>query len=160
MRVAQQRDVISREQGLLAVYMMLMLPRVCEAIANPFLFNYWRDDPNNMNLLADWITPQSRNININILRELLPAIEQLPLEKDVGPQSALACWCARVMPASLVACDVCNICIRTCDVCNVCIRISATTTGFQRVCLTLKLWYVLPHALASLRACLFALSVV
>ena len=160
MQVAQQHDKLARERGQPTSQMMQMLPRVCEAIANPFLFNYWRDDPNNMNLLADWITPQSRNININLLRELLLAIEQLPLEKDVGPHSARACWCARVMPASLVACDVCNICIRTCDECNVCIRISPTTTGFQRVCLTLKLWYVLPHALASLRACLFALSVV
>ena len=96
MRVAQQRDVISRQQGLLAVYMIQMLPRVCEAIANPLLFNYWRDDPNNMNLLADWITPQSRSVNLNLLSKLVPAIEQLPLEKDVGPQSARACWCVRV----------------------------------------------------------------
>jgi hypothetical protein len=96
MQAALQHDVKARKEGQVALQMMQMLPRVCEAIANPLLFNYWRDDPNNMNLLADWITPQSRSVNLNLLSKLVPAIEQLPLEKDVGPQSARACWCVRV----------------------------------------------------------------
>jgi hypothetical protein len=83
MHVALQQDTKSRQERQPAFEMLKMLPRVCEAVSNPLLFNYWRDDPNHMNLLADWISPQSRSVNLPILTKLLPAIEQLPLEKDV-----------------------------------------------------------------------------
>jgi hypothetical protein len=83
MQVALQRDNLSRQERRPALEMLKLLPRVCEAVANPLLFNYWRDDPNHMNLLADWIAPQSRSVNLPLLSKLVPAIEQLPLEKDV-----------------------------------------------------------------------------
>jgi hypothetical protein len=83
MHVALQQDTKSRQERQPALEMLRMLPRVCEAVANPLLFNYWRDDPNHMNLLADWIAPQSRHVNLPLLTKLVPAIEQLPLEKDV-----------------------------------------------------------------------------
>jgi hypothetical protein len=83
MHVALQQDTKSRQERQPAFQMLKMLPKVCEAVANPLLFNYWRDDPNHMNLLADWIAPQSRSVNLPILTKLVPAIEQLPLEKDV-----------------------------------------------------------------------------
>ena len=83
MNVALQQDTKSRQERKPAFEMLKMLPKVCEAIANPLLFNYWRDDPSNMSLLADWIAPQSRSVNLPLLTKLIPAIEQLPLEKDV-----------------------------------------------------------------------------
>ena len=94
MHLALQQDTKSRQERQPAFEMLKMLPRVCEAIANPLLYNYWRDDPNHMNLLADWIAPQSRSVNLPILTKLLPAIEQLPLEKDVRltcPDCACVC---------------------------------------------------------------------
>jgi hypothetical protein len=83
MQAALQQDTQARQERRPAFEMLKMLPKVCEAVANPLLFNYWRDDPNHMNLLADWIAPRSRSINLQILTKLVPAIEQLPLEKDV-----------------------------------------------------------------------------
>jgi hypothetical protein len=83
MHVAFQLDTKCRQERKPAFEMLKILPKVCEAIANPLLFNYWRDDPNHMNLLADWIAPQSRSINLPLLTKLIPAVEQLPLEKDV-----------------------------------------------------------------------------
>lgn len=85
MHAALLKDTKAREEHRPAFEMLKMLPRVCEAVANPLLFNYWRDDSAHMNLLADWIAPHSRSVNLPILTKLLPAIEQLPLEKDVSP---------------------------------------------------------------------------
>ncbi len=96
MHLALQQDTKSRQERQPAFEMLKMLPRVCEAIANPLLYNYWRDDPNHMNLLADWIAPQSRSVNLPILTKLLPAIEQLPLEKDVRPICP-DCECLRLL---------------------------------------------------------------
>ena len=86
MQAALQQDTQARQERRPAFEMLKMLPRVCEAVANPLLFNYWRDDPSHMNLLAEWIAPRSRSINLPLLTKLIPAIEQLPLEKDVCAQ--------------------------------------------------------------------------
>jgi hypothetical protein len=125
MHAALVKDTKAREEHRPAFEMLKMLPRVCEAVANPLLFNYWRDDSAHMNLLADWIAPHSRSVNLPILTKLLPAIEQLPLEKDVSP-----------MPPHVNA-DVYEAELHFCDASN---RISATITGFQRACRTSRPW--------------------
>ena len=107
MQTALQQDIKARKDGQLAMNMVKMLPSVCEAIANPLLFNYWRDDPANMSLLADWITPQSRSVNLPLLSKLIPAIEQLPLEKDVSSPRACVCVCVCVYLCACVFVSVC-----------------------------------------------------
>ena len=124
MQTALLKDTKAREEHRPAFEMLKMLPRVCEAVANPLLFNYWRDDSAHMNLLADWITPHSRSVNLPILTKLLPAIEQLPLEKDVRPMPPHAN--AAIYETELRF-DASN-------------RISATITGFQRAYRTSRPW--------------------